>query len=97
MSKQYTRKIGLNRGKARLWLEGAILSDNGFSHGDTWELVQEEGELRLKATQGGSRRIAGKPERPIIDINSAAMLADFTPGQIVTLTVIRKGHIKVEG
>lgn len=38
-AKTYTRKIGLNRGKPRLWLEGKILDDNGFKHGTVWDAV----------------------------------------------------------
>lgn len=94
-TKTYTRKVGLNRGKPRIWLEGLILSVNGFHHGDTWEASRDGRKLILKASKGGSRRIAGALDRPIIDINSASLLEGFVAGSVVSVEVIRKGHIVI--
>lgn len=99
MKTTYTRKIGLNRGKARLWLEGAILSANGFYHGALWGVAKrdENGSpvLDLVAGQLGDRQIAGMPHRPIVDINSAKLLEGFTPGETVTITVMGEGWLIV--
>ena len=90
MSKTYTRKIGSNRGKPRLWLEGAILLETGFKHGLTWDAYPiDDGSLRLLASNEGGRKIAGTAERPIIDINSTATLAGFSVGDVVTITAQR--------
>lgn len=95
MTKTYTRKIGQNRGKPRLWLEGAILLDSGFHHGCSWELTKLGDGLLLVAGKRGKRHIAGTPDRPIIDINSGAALAGFQVGEVVVLTVLKKGQLLV--
>lgn len=89
-AKTYTRKIGQNRGKPRLWLEGAILMETGFTTGLTWDVYPiDDGSLRLLASNEGGRKIAGHVGRPIIDINSAAVLAGFNPGDVVQITAQR--------
>jgi hypothetical protein len=37
-----TRKIGQNRGKPRLWIEGKLLVDAGLPHGTIWCFVPGE-------------------------------------------------------
>lgn len=76
--KTYSRKIGRNRGIKRLWLEGAILLENGFAHGAAWSLTKnEDGSLMISVNPEGNRRVAGTVARPIIDINSKAVLEAF--------------------
>ena len=73
-----TRNIGLNRGKSRLWLEGRILLDAGFNTGDKYTLTNSNGTLIIAHDPAnGKRKIAGTGTRPIIDINSAALLNQF--------------------
>lgn len=92
---KYTRNIGKNRGKPRLWLEGAILTESGFKHGQRWHLMRyDDGTLNLIIVEAGSRRVAGTPERPIIDINNGTMLAGLGPK--VWITNLSKGCIRVE-
>lgn len=93
-----TRKIGRNRGKPRLWIEGATLGNAGFKHGDSWVLVAHLTGLdivRVDAEPGSKldgrrvRKIAGTPDRPIIDIagNSLAPLESvFGMPESVSLT-----------
>ena len=90
----WTRNIGSNRGKPRLWLEGAILTECGFKHGDTWELVEHLDCFQIRKDREGKRRIAGTPERPIIDINHGAILASYGPK--VALRCLVLGCITVE-
>lgn len=96
----YTRKIGQNRGKPRLWLEGAILSENGFMYRDhhgyrvRWSITRSPPFLILAVDPEGTRRVAGDNERPIIDINSGALLAGLGPE--VTITVVGFGRLQVE-
>jgi DNA (cytosine-5)-methyltransferase 1 len=95
MHKTYTRKIGQNRGKPRLWLEGAILLDSGFKHQATWDVVRvSDVELLLRVSTKGSRRIAGTQEMPIIDINSGDILDGFS-GHSVTIKSVSRGNLRV--
>lgn len=99
--KTYTRKIGLNRGKLRLWLEGTILKDNGFEHKAPWYIgTQQDSKLGLVVDlvvdkKDGDRLIAGTPDRPIIDVNSGSVLEGFEAGDEVTVTVMQKGWLRV--
>lgn len=90
----YTRNIGQNRGKPRLWLEGAILTECGFKHGDRWALTKMKTYLAIAKIDNGERRIAGTPERPIIDINHGEILKGYGPK--VELRCLVPGFITVE-
>lgn len=89
----YTRKVGLNRGKPRLWLEGKVLSDNGFSCGSPWLLQQVGTGLVLHVTPEGNRKVAGTAQRPIIDINSKVLLAGWS-GEVL-IEVMERGMLRV--
>lgn len=75
-----TRKIGLGRGKARLWIEGKVLAEAGWNKGVPFVAVFEEGLVRYlpvlhPATVGlPERKVAGMPDRPIIDTNTDKLL-----------------------
>lgn len=71
----YTRHLGSNRGKLRLWLERGILADNGFRRGDAFTLLPAGKDLLLVRNSDGDRHVAGTDTRPVIDINSTAALA----------------------
>ena len=71
MSALYERKTGANRGKPRLWLEGACLSDNGWARGDRFDVVEGAGRLSYVKRAEGKRKVAGTVQRPIIDTNGA--------------------------
>lgn len=77
-----TRKIGRNRGKKRLWLEGKVLSENGFPHGTRYLVSIGPKSICIMVTTNPlldrARTVAGTPERPIIDINSDKILIPFT-------------------
>lgn len=93
---QTTRKLGANRGSARLWIEGQFLKDAGFAHGTRWTVAALGHDLRITIDQDGSRKIAGTPDRPIIDINNAALLSGLgSTGDTVTLERVRTGIIEV--
>ena len=71
-----TRNIGTNRGKPRLWLEGSFLETVGLPHGTPWTLVARDGCLTIQigALEGQrTRKVAGKPGRPVIDIVAASL------------------------
>ena len=44
-----TRKIGTNRGKRRIWLEGAVLTTAGFKHGMRFNVVNRDNVLSIYA------------------------------------------------
>ncbi len=58
-----SRKIGANRGKARLWLEGSSLEGEGWIKGRTFVPI-------FNGVEGKARRVAGAVGRPIIDTNT---------------------------
>ena len=72
-----TRKIGLNKGKRRIWLEGAVLTAAGFKHGMRFNVVNKKNVLSIYADLHGTRKIAGKPDRPIIDMSAGTITASF--------------------
>jgi hypothetical protein len=89
MSTTETRKIGRNRGKPRLWLEGQILTSAGFAHRQAWILMPHLDGITLQAIGSDEeadgrrvRKVSGTAGRPVIDIAGAslAQLA-FTGGE----------------
>lgn len=68
-----TRKLGSNRGKTRLWLEGNILSSHGWHTGDRFDVILIDGVLKYAKNINGKRKVAGKVGRPIIDTNTNAI------------------------
>ena len=75
--KTITRKIGLNKGKRRIWLEGAVLTSAGFKHGTRFNVVNTDNVLSIYADLNGKRKVAGKPGREIIDMTAATITASF--------------------
>jgi hypothetical protein len=86
----YSRNIGSNRGKPRLWLEGAILASNGFSRGTPYQLEPIIGGFIIVRGEG-ARHVAGTADRPIIDISGGSYLP--TMGQSVTIDPFSGGLI----
>ena len=97
MNKTYT--IGRNKGKTRLWLEGAILQAAGFKPGMRYHVDQTNaglGGLVLTLHPEGARKVSGKGDKPIIDIMSQKDLARFEPGDIVSVTASQRlGKVSV--
>lgn len=67
---QIKRKIGQNRGKSRIWLEGKILAEAGWKKGDRFTCQFEDGAIVYRKTEDGGRKVAGDESRPIIDTNT---------------------------
>lgn len=74
-------RLGVNRDRPRLWLEGKILSDHGFVRGDPFVLTVTQHQITIQAGIGASiqlaphssrRRVSGKTknggDHPIIDV-----------------------------
>lgn len=84
---QAKRKLGSNRGKTRLWLEGNILSAHGWHTGDRFDVILIDGVLKYAKNPNGARKVAGKPGRPIIDTNTDKLSTTLnaSPGEIVNV------------
>lgn len=89
---QATRKLGSNRGKTRLWLEGAILSAHGWHTGDRFDVILIDGVLKYAKNPNGKRKVAGKPGRPIIDTNTDKIshTLNAKPGDVVNVVATRE-------
>ena len=61
--------VGNNRGNARVWLQAKWLIDAGFAHGTIYNVDYSAGKMTIQPSAKG-RKVAGKIERPIIDLNS---------------------------
>jgi 5-methylcytosine-specific restriction endonuclease McrA len=61
-------KSGTNKGNRRIWIEGDRLNNAGFNRGITLaRTMNPDGSMTL--SQGGTgHKVAGKDERPIIDL-----------------------------
>ena len=83
------RKLGLNKSKVRLWIEGKLLSDSNWNRGDAFDVIWLDGVLRYIKNPNGSRKVAGTEARPIIDTNTDKLAATLhaTTGEKVNITV----------
>lgn len=68
-----TRKIGQNRGKARLWIEGTALASQHWNRGSRFDIAFHTGSITITRNPSGARKIAGTDRRPIIDTNTAKL------------------------
>jgi hypothetical protein len=87
-----TRKLGSNRGKTRLWLEGNILENQGWHTGDRFDVILIDGVLKYAKNTNGKRKVAGKPGRPIIDTNTNAIsdTLNAKAGEVVNVIATRE-------
>jgi len=84
----FKRKVARNRGNARVWLEKKCLSENGIKCGDRFNCIFRQDDILLVFTADGDRKVAGKDDRPIIDINTAK-LNDILTATHYNVTVSR--------
>lgn len=92
------RHMGLNRGVLRVWLQGDVLVDAGLPHGTQWNVSRENKSLFIaRAPVLGKRRVAGSPDRPVIDICSGQVLEGLAkPGDALDVAYVpRSGLIEV--
>ena len=61
-------KIGSNRGRPRIWLEGKRLTASGIGRGDRFITHNVDEGVTIQITPDGRRKVSGKGDRPIIDI-----------------------------
>jgi DNA (cytosine-5)-methyltransferase 1 len=77
--------IGENRGKVRLWIEGAKLSVAGFVKGAHYTAEPTAAGFRLVLDADGDRKVSGRSRNgrniPIIDITANWLEEYFTKGE----------------
>lgn len=95
-------KVGLNRGRRRIWLDGPRLLAAGFSGGSTYTLSSRPGRMVLtldepgdrlpiseppKGTRISARRVTGRPDgKPIVDISGADVDHAFPDATHIAVT-----------
>jgi len=91
-------KIGENRGRARIWLEGFKLQREGFEPGMRYDLELQDSKVVLRARDQGhftiSRRERNGRVTPIIDICSNELRRLFAGVQLLRVA-IREGLIVI--
>lgn len=96
MDGYYIKKIGKNKGAPRLWFEGTPTARAGFLPGQRYDVNVQGTTVVLRANPDGSRVVsskkAGEASHPVIDLNSAALLAVFD-GMAAIRVVVKQGEI----
>ena len=84
---EFKRKVARNRGNARVWIEGKKLTQIGWSNGKRFNSVFNADNVTLTLSPSGERKVAGNPDRPIIDINTAKLNSIIGAGSHYLVTV----------
>jgi DNA (cytosine-5)-methyltransferase 1 len=96
MEGYYIKRIGQNKGKPRVWLEGMQASRAGFVPGQKYDIVVDGQAIVLQANPDGTRIVSSKREgeklNPVIDINSRELLAIFD-GMAAVRVIAKEGQI----
>lgn len=89
-----TRRIGSNRGKARLWIEGPCISSHFWDQGQTFVTLWGEGTVTYCTRthpdfDKPQRKVSGTGSRPIIDTNTDKLLTSLgvIVGDSVSITI----------
>jgi len=69
--------IGKNKGRPRLWIEGKFLLEANWQTGERWDPEPAPNRLTLRKSAEGKRKVAGTPQRPIIDMAGRIIEAAF--------------------
>ena len=91
-NQQYT--VRANKGRARIWIEGARLSAAGFTHHATYNVMATGNIIGLVLAADGKRKVSGAAARPIIDLCGKSC-APFETGDDVSITY-QQGTIVIE-
>ena len=94
----HTRKIGQNKGKPRIWLEGKELTAFGIKHGQRWNVTVAPNTIVIEVAADGKRKIAGTAARPIIDMTGGTVSgAEFISDTISVTAGKKPGVIILTG
>lgn len=80
--------VGINRENARVWLQAKWLIDAGFSQGTVYNVDYSAGQMTIEPSAKG-RKVAGKIERPIIDLNSKKVTKAIAGASTVRVVAIQ--------
>ncbi len=90
--------VGSNKGKKRVWLEGAKLAHGGFSRGDSIKVERSGKTIVIKIDEYGGHTVSGRSrngkDKPIIDLSSQEILKGFTVGEPLRITA-KKGYLVI--
>lgn len=93
-----TYKIGLNKGKRRLWIDGARLKAAGFIGGSQYRCDCRPGAIDMALNTdkpGRLRKVTGRPDgKPIVDLLGADVELAFPTASHV-LVSFGQGRIRV--
>lgn len=93
-------KVGLNRGKKRIFLEGQKLSREGYAPGMLFNLTVKDDQLQIVLSETGKYKISRRKNRttgdelPVIDITAQEMAELFAEDEQVRV-LIQQGRIVV--
>jgi len=83
------RKIGQNRGRARVWLEGKFLTAAGWTRGTRYDVCTTAGQIVLSRSPNGARKVCGKTgKHPIIDVCNQQLAEILAPSGRVIVDVL---------
>jgi hypothetical protein len=77
-------KVGLNRGNARIWIEGGVLVRAGWNAGDTYITEHiKTGLIKLRKSTNKDekrlRKVARHGVKPVIEISNTKTAAEIGP------------------
>ena len=94
------QRVGRNRGVPRVWLQGLVLVRAGFHAGASFATHIAAMRLELVLDGQGERTVSAKARGdarlPIVDLNSAKLLAELADLAAVRIVVPRPGRIVIE-
>ena len=77
----WIKKMGANRGRPRIYFDGLQAVRAGFAPGEKFDVQVEGRRIVISKNEDGSRTVSakkrGEADLPVIDINSAELLAVF--------------------
>lgn len=85
-----TIKLGERQGAPRIWLQGKYLLAAGFARDARYVVHVETNKLTLRLSNEGDRKISGKEDIPVIDLNNRELGTIFQSCE--TLQVLVASH-----
>ena len=81
-------KVGASKRvpQSRIWIEGWRLVGAGFAHGARYNVEWRDTGATLTPDAAGARKVAGTPDRPIIDITGERVRSLQCDGATVTFS-----------
>lgn len=81
MNNKYNYKVGVNRGNARIWIEGTALSANGWNAGDLYIVRNPSlGIITARKDPEGARKVARHGSKPVLEISNTKTFSQLGEG-----------------